>query len=368
MRKFIFLNVLILFCYNYLFASIGGSGTGGGKGVVCNQANGQTTVELLDIWEERNLRYNQIIKSSGNLENDLNSAILRTQNVFSRQDIQKPDGSYYKENEETIKELQFTAPGIIGITHFQNVQRLIGQKLPLTDDSFEGNLDYGLNCHIEQLVVFTHGPGKTPRWQIDMDLVSKLDSMNMVALGLHEALYGFFETYGGETNSIRVRRVVGHVMAGKSFSSIQSLLATPYIKCSTNSVADELGIPKDDLRYEYFAQLFSGFIYFVNNPEEKNSRVSMIVDKIRSSRLIDFNRSNLVTQGVDLNLKIRSFYEKFANTNFSIIGKGNENDIETSTEIIFEMKSGVGRLSNPKNTGGGYPMAPLEKLTCYLIE
>lgn len=368
MKPFLYLIFFVALIYHSAFARAGGSGTGGGKGVVCTQGNGQVKVELLDLWEERNIRKNQIVASQGNLQADLDSALARAKNVFSREDIQAPDGSLEKADEETYRHLQFASYGIVGLTNFNNVQKLTGTKLPLTDDSFEGDLDLGPNCHIEQLVVFTHGPGTTPRWQMDMDLVSKMDSINFAALGLHEALYGLFDTYGAETNSLRVRRAVGYVMAGKSFASIQSLLQKPYIKCATDSIASEMGVPKDDPRYSYLNQILTGFVYFVHDRNSSVPRVSMIVDKVRSSRLIGFNNPTLTAQGIDLSLDVNEFFQKLVTSSSTIAARGNTNDIENTTEVVLQMKSGVGTVSNPKNTGGGYLMAPVENLNCHLIQ
>jgi len=368
MKLFLYLTFFLASIQQSVFARVGGSGTGGGKGVVCTQANGEFTVELLDLWEERNLRKNQIVTSTGNLKADLDSALLRTKSIFTEEDIQKTDGSFLKTDEETLEELQFVSYGIAGLKNFNNVQRLTGKKLPLTDDSFEGNLDLGPNCHIEQLVVFTHGSGITSRWQIDMDLVSKMDSVNLAALSLHEALYGLFDTYSFETNSLRVRRAVGYVMSGKSFASIQSLLQTPYVKCATNTIAEEMGVPKDDPRYSYLNRILTGFVYFVQNRGVSYPRISMIVDKIRTSRLIGFNSPILTAQGIDLNLTVHEFYQKLTTSNSDIVARGNSHDVEHETEVVFQMRAGLGTVSKPKSTGGGFTPAPVGNLNCTLIQ
>src|SRR4051812_44942019 len=93
-------SLIILFAISSL--ALGKEG-GGGKGVVCRDANKNIrSVELLDLWEAKNLRGQQIVQSTGSFKNDLDLAIERTKNMVAEEEYLKLDGSSYKIAEETV--------------------------------------------------------------------------------------------------------------------------------------------------------------------------------------------------------------------------------------------------------------------------
>ena len=185
MRRFKLSALVIFFTSSFTLA--GGMEGGGGKGVVCRDNAGNIqTVELLDLWEAENIHHDHIMPSLGSASADLTSAIGRAKNIFSEEDIIRPDGTILKADAEAIDQLTFVAFGVIDPSrNFENVERVRGINLPISNDSYEGALNLNSNCRIEQIATFSHGWGHDSHWVVNSDLTDKMNSINLAAFGLH---------------------------------------------------------------------------------------------------------------------------------------------------------------------------------------
>ena len=157
-------------------------------------------------------------------------------------------------------------------------------------------------------------------------------------------------------------------MSGKEFSDINNKLIKPYIKCSTNDIAKEIGVSPTDPRFTYFNRILTGFVYFTQNQNLAAPSIMMVVDKIRTSRLIDFSTPTLIAN-VNLNTTIPEFFNNLKGSSafVKIQAFGKPNDIEFDSEVDFNFVSGTGVVSKIKSTGGGFSPAPVPNLRCELI-
>lgn len=325
--------------------SFAGQDRGGGKGVVCRDAqNNVLTVELLDLWECRNLRQKTIISSSGNINTDMDLALNRTKYIFSEAD------------QKVYDSLKFASINIMNCTDknkpctFNNVVQVTGVDLPISNDSLEGNLHLPQGCKVEQIIGFEHS--YSPIWTLNMDLIEKMDAINLVSLSLHEGVYGLLDTYGNEQNSERVRRVVGHVMSGGSFLLLADQIKKPYIQCK-NAEAWPFG---------------AGGLYFLQDSNVSYPKITAYSDSLRLSRLIDFNHTVITSADISTNVSVDEFYRNLTTGNIKIKIQGALDSFEYLSQLRFEMQSGVGTYIQDKLTGGGNLYAPMENMKCDLIQ
>lgn len=204
-------SLIFLFCG---FVQAGVMNGGGGKGVVCRDANQEIlSVELLDLWEARVI-YNRIIPLDSNLslEDEVDRLLNSVKNsIFS-------DGLWFfgpdeKKGAEAFKEiLKIDTDAFLEVGH-PHVHWLEGTVLEPTQDSFE--VVKPAKCKIEQIVRYTD-TNQGGDILVNSDLVDRMDDVNKAALYVHEALYAYFRR-GGEQSSIRVRRAVGLASSGYQF-------------------------------------------------------------------------------------------------------------------------------------------------------
>ena len=202
----------------------GGSDGGGGKGVVCREADGTVkSVELLDLWEARTIYGRQVLPLTGDFETAFRAAAKRLQNVrFSVSEITGQEDIWFR-----------TAQSLLLTRHSAAVHHMRGVSLTLTEDSYEDVRPLETSfCKVEQIVNFKSAPNFT---YVNDDLFEKMDLANQVALGLHEVYYNDLREYFGEKNSLRTRRAVGYVMTGGEFKPDYHLFNKPYIECSNRN-------------------------------------------------------------------------------------------------------------------------------------
>ena len=341
------LKCIIIISISALSGAVASAGQdrGGGKGVVCRDSqNNVLTAELLDLWEAQNLRGKKIISSSGNMNTDMELALNRAKYIFSEEDQRVYDS------------LKFASVNIMNCTDknkpctFKNVVRVTGVDLPISNDSLEGNLSLPLGCKVEQVIGFEHS--YSPIWTLNMDLVEKMDTINLVSLSLHEGVYGLLDTYGNEQNSERVRRVIGHVMSGGSFLRLADQIKKPYIQCK-NSEAWPFG---------------AGGLYFLQDSNVNYPKITAYSDSLRLSRLIDFNHTVVTSSDISTNASVDEFYGNLTTGNIKIKIQAASDSFEYLSQLRFEMQSGVGTYIQDKLTGGGNLYAPMENMKCELIQ
>jgi hypothetical protein len=216
---------------------------GGGKGVVClNPDKSIKSVELLDLWEARELYERKIPSSDAPVPDQIRAGIERIKYViqYPYQRGQGGPGGMLSGAAAFAADLVDTAR-MFYEPNWGNVKRVRGIKLAPTNDSYEEASPTG-DCKIRQLVRYKDlGIGGGPRILIAQDLVDRMNKTNQVALALHEALYTVMRKFG-ETTSVRVRRAVGYVMSGESFKSLETFVTGPHITCETNA-PDTTSIP-----------------------------------------------------------------------------------------------------------------------------
>jgi len=237
-------------------AMAGSEGTGGGKGVVCRSASGEIeSVELLDLWEAREVYGRPAVYSSSPLEEQLSAAIDRLKYAVQLGidvKLYNQDGEFNEPDYFAFR-LKKVSQFFTGDSRF--VRRLRNARLTPTEDSFELAQPEGL-CKIEQIVNFVDA-AVFPMILIDQDLLDHMDATNRAALYLHEAFYLYMRGYHAnlqfanyrEPDSRRVRKAIGYVFAGNKFESLEVILkGKDYVGCSGK---DKTGTnPSEFLAYE----------------------------------------------------------------------------------------------------------------------
>jgi hypothetical protein len=200
-----------------LSALAGNGVSGGGRGVVCRNAQGDiTSAELLDLWEARTLEGRSIPHSSQPVDAQVDAALHRLENavyeVYIGLDGDRPSPARVFYGRLHLKAEPF-------LKNSTNLVRLRGIALNDTRDSDEPAVPAG--CKVEQIV--NYQDGATSRILLNQDIFDQLSPTDQAALIVHEALYAELRTYG-ETTSTRTRRAVGYVFAGESFPEFDYLI------------------------------------------------------------------------------------------------------------------------------------------------
>jgi len=171
---------------------------GGGKGVICHQ-NDKSQLEVLDIYEAKTL-YN------------LKLSAFKKDPYFSKDLGLFVSSLYYKHFLKSGELSEGLSKKRIESFNSKKVQPLLNsikytepdQKLNQTNDALEPLL--GQNCETVQLAVYYD----ESILLIDKKLWEELDFLNKAALILHELVY-FQARIFGEVNSVKTRKVVGHL-------------------------------------------------------------------------------------------------------------------------------------------------------------
>lgn len=213
--------------------AVGGGSTGGGKGVVCRTADGSIkSVEVLDLWEAREIFHRAAIESSDPVAAQVAQANQRLKHAFwvgytnTMQGYPKPV-TVWGQNAFVLS-LQSVED--MFLQHMGNVQPIHHVQLELTPDSFEIARPFGGGCNIEQIVRYEDDPGEDIIY-INEDIFDAMSKTQQAALIVHEAVYKYMRERFEEANSIRVRRAIGGVFSGLSFPSFADFKPTRWIPC-----------------------------------------------------------------------------------------------------------------------------------------
>ena len=194
--------------------NLGTVGGGGGKSVVCrNPDKSIKSVELLDIFEAKNIYGLSINESS----NDMNFLV---ENLLPK--LKGIDPMYNQFDEDGIKKnLNKELDNIK-----KNLYWVKNSILILTDDSYEKIIPK--DCTIEQLINYTE-QGEV---FVDYELWTNMNSTNQAAALLHETLYSYFRNYYNEKTSVNTRSSIGLIFSGYSFDNYLSKATSKnIIKC-----------------------------------------------------------------------------------------------------------------------------------------
>lgn len=269
---------VFLFTFNSLIPLIAQAGAisgGGGKVVVCRDSNKQIlSEEILDIWEARVLYKREPSPTLNNMTvgGIVNDGIQRLKYAIQHAT------SGAAESDKLAWDMQRTAFMFLDPSS-QNVKRLSGVTLELTDDSFESA--HPSNCGVEQLIRYEDLP-QSPEILINQDLWGHLDNISQAAAILHEAFYSVMRGEDAESNSIRVRRTVGLVLSGYTFAPLQ--LPSQFVLCDYFDFSGGTGLVDQ--------------IYFF---EQKNAQgavqVKMVANTLGGVEMIGYEPSSFVNSG-----------------------------------------------------------------------
>lgn len=250
-----FLTIVLLFLAYPAFA--GPSITGGGKGVVCRNADDSVrSVELLDLWEAENLFNRKISRSEASVEDQVKEAVQRMKDIK----VGGFDDPAMIEAvaEATVSMIQEGTDVFFGKPWPRmTIQHLHGVTLTLSQDSFEDARP--ADCAVEQIVLYKLD-GST--FYINDDLFGMLPKTDQAALIVHEAFYSLMELRGMKAttpSSVHSRRAVGYVFSGGKFDALPDL-NKPHVTCQ----ADFDGVPMDVVSFSLDPQskkILSAVIY-----------------------------------------------------------------------------------------------------------
>jgi hypothetical protein len=161
----------------------GTSTSGGGIGVLC-KAQSQSKLQILDLYEAAQAGIDLIPSIS--FESDYTVGLTRLRALAGD-------------------------PRPVTKTDFQEFTSMFQKYSEFTQDEIAPSMDAGptvalpANCHYEQIAIYHDG--NDPKLIINANLWAQLDSLNQVALLMHEAVYQMQRT-AFYNNSHQVRRLV----------------------------------------------------------------------------------------------------------------------------------------------------------------
>jgi hypothetical protein len=189
-----FLKLISLFFFLLMTKmAVAGNEGGGGKSVVCRDAQGKITrAEILDLFEGRN-QY-QLTYSETEL-----SWQEQVFNFFKSSGI-ATDNEIFKNFQNIIMHLNILSEEVV---------------LKETNDSFEVVSPKG--CKIEQVAIYINDN----QILISGEIWKALSETQKAALIIHESVYRYLRDYG-ETNSKRARHLTAHLLSGKKIEVVKS--------------------------------------------------------------------------------------------------------------------------------------------------
>ena len=342
-RFLLFCLLSILSFPNLSLAAVGPGGTGGGRGVICRDSKGKIkSAELLDIWEAKTLYQRSIPESRKSLDQQVELGIKNLRHAFYFSgDSSKSSGEALSESLKPLTKI-FLEPA-------EELVRLRKTKLNDTTDSEEPAVP--AHCKVEQIVSFMDSPTR-PKVLLNQDIYDRLSTTNRAALILHEALYAFLRAYG-ETNSVRVRRTVGHIFSGGSFPSRDETLRQRHLDCVTST--SPLSVISVYMKADNTLSLVQRI--------DRGLLMIGVYDVLPSTQL-DFSRT--FENDLDFVLSDDSCRNVPAEPSdtfkfFALPGQGPA-DFQRSSLIAAKCEKGRVRLA----IGGGYRKT--EPLTCKMVE
>ncbi len=204
MKSNLFLMTIIFMCFQ-ADAFAGGVDGGGGKSVVCRDANAKiTSAETLDLYEAKHVYGLKPKTFTGTLDQAVTAIEADLQMTMDQ-----PEIHLFPLFRRVRKIMKFVSPSVV---------------LKPVDDAAEAILPS--ECQLEQLAHYIDD---------DLLLVSEeiwnaLSLTDKAALITHEAIYRMHRT-NGATDSRRSRKVVGHLLSGFQFEPVRSGLPSSAKLC-----------------------------------------------------------------------------------------------------------------------------------------
>jgi hypothetical protein len=347
--KFMFLAALAA---SSLSAFAGPNDSGGGKAVVCKHWYGTVkSVELLDLWEARELYDRNIVHSSASIGTQIKEAAARLKNVIVYPYVQTHRDSSgvvigsLRGGDALESELvqgAFTIAGVpLEVGTGLEVKRKHRINFTLTPDSFEDALPD--KCEIKQVVQYKDSG---PVAFVNQDLVDRMDITNQVALALHEALYAEMRKLGEKT-SIRVRRAIGYVMSGGSFKPLDDFLKGPHITC-------------ESIRREAFSG--DGYATRIHYFKQTNGLLTLMPEKIGGIFMMGFEEHN----GSGSPYSPEEMYQKILEGGIGFGAGIPTSPVDFDLEMVVDSRNGE-QILKLTRTASGASVPFTDKLHCSLV-
>jgi hypothetical protein len=202
--------------------------SGGGKVLSCLR-DGKTKVELLDLWEGRELMSPPAmpLASTSSVAEQASQALQRLKGLFPNpmEFTVKSGDKAFTGAEAFLWQLNFSIEPFLQDPAPESMRRWHDKSLEPTQDSLEEAIPAG--CDLLQAIRYQDASG---RILVNEDLVQAMDATNQAALYVHEAVYKILREQFGERNSKRTRRAVALAFSGYAFPVLAALKG-PRIEC-----------------------------------------------------------------------------------------------------------------------------------------
>lgn len=234
--------VLGLFVSPAMGFAMGPGASGGGKGVVCRDAQGGIqTAEILEFWEAREIHRLNLQPSRGSMLEMLDASLnALSESMYSGNSSLRTPDRIYRGSEALSIIFRGMSRKLLqpdGEHQGTRIRRLRNARLTLTPDSYEPATP--ASCAVEQIVRYEDYKFQTGSILINQDIFERLDEMNQAGLIAHEVLYKWLRDTTGETSSLRVRRAIGLAFSGHKFTSLdEKNLSGEYYECVGKKEAD----------------------------------------------------------------------------------------------------------------------------------
>lgn len=216
-------------------AYAGAVNSGGGKAIVCRDSRNRIkSVEVLDLWEAREILGLKVPASKKTVDQQVEAAAESLKNlIYYNGGVGTIDDHGNAVSYEGADALAYEIRSTAGMftKNSNQVLHLHGKMLTPVDDSLEEAYPNG--CAPEQAVIFHDDGAEVGQVLINQDLVDRMDVQNQAALYIHEGLYRVLRRLDSEGNSLRARRAVGLAFAGHQFHSIKSLIPDDFVACAS---------------------------------------------------------------------------------------------------------------------------------------
>ena len=257
--------------------------SGGGKGVICRDANRRViSAETLDLWEAREI-YGLVPKvSAGTLRETVLEAMENLSHSFRADEIESFDNEGKRESGapvifETMQNHAYPFFKKEGDPSNVEIRWLRNVNLTPTNDAYDSATP--ADCAIEQIISFGDSGMMSGKMLINKDLWDRLDPTNQAALIVHEAYYKVLRYFNAELSSLRTRRAVGLAFNGHRFATLsEAALPKEYYSCVRRNRDKQLS-PRED----GFARIY---VLPIKDPATGQTKVVFQASAIGSVTLI----------------------------------------------------------------------------------
>lgn len=342
MKHLILLTCIFSYLANATHATAGGVDSGGGKSIVCRNADGKiTSAELLDIYEGRILNQRTPLADHATYKEQLNKLVDKVE-TFGPQPF------------NTHNSFRGQVSGMVS----QVVMLPNNVHLEPTSDALNA-ISAPQGCKIEQLAIYVTRLGKL---LIDAEIWDSIDDTNRAALMLHETIYRILRSEGGETDSFYTRQVVSYYLSVPQAESIDAGVPAEAYECTAAPNAESLSP--------------GASFYIYKNTEGRGPNYFVIQTNVANSIQMFTKTTNLILLSIDTILGNYNLGELVGADNFTnkpsvlsyFVGTKIGADggaANPGLQAKLQFKPGVDRMNF--SIGFTRPDRPLDDLTMYQL-